>query len=76
MVLGEGLVDIATLVSAIFGDFPFVPDFNVTFLQPADVVASGLINPEEFKDGSLPADFLGGKNREFFCKIELEDLVR
>ena len=32
VIFGKKLVKITTLVSAVFGDFPFVPDMNATIL--------------------------------------------
>ena len=56
VLFGEDLVNIATLVAAVFGDFPFVPNFDIMFLQPANVIRSNLVNPENFKDGRFKTD--------------------
>ena len=66
VILGKNLVKIASLVGAVLGDCPFVPDMDVSLLEPADVVAGDLVNPEHFENGGFVADFLRDQDGEFF----------
>ena len=65
-----------TLVFTIFGDFPFVPNFNAAFMEPADIIALLLVNPEHFKDCRFESDEFSSKDWKFFGEIELENLMR
>lgn len=48
VVFCKNLVDVTPLISAICGDFPFVPYLNTSLFQPSYVIRGGLINPEKF----------------------------
>ena len=38
MLFFEDLIDVSSLIGAVFGDFPFVPDFDAAVLEPANIV--------------------------------------
>jgi len=59
-------IPFSALIFAVFGNFPFVPNFDATVMKPADVIALLLINPEHFEDGSFKGNEFSGENWEFF----------
>ena len=74
--LGEELIDITSHVSAVGGDFPFVPNLDAALFEPADVVAGLLVDPKHFESGGLKSDLLRGENWKLLLEVELENLVR
>ena len=69
-------IPFSALIFAVFGDFPFVPDFDAAFMEPANIVALLLINPKHFEDGGLEGNEFGSENWEFFGQVELKYLMR
>ncbi len=75
VLFGENFINITALIAAVFGNFPFVPNLYIAVLEPAHIVGSNLVNPENFKHGGFEANLLGNKDRELFFEVELENLV-